>query len=224
MSFSDIFKKSFLEDFVRTDIGLKTIVLAVGFTCLFALYIFFVYRIMTRKTFYDKNFNISLAAISVIVCAIILTIQSSIVISLGMVGALSIVRFRTAIKNPMDLVFLFWSISVGIICGASLPVIAFIMSGAITVGIIILEMLPVAKAPVLLVINASSADERETILNKVKENTSSFTVKSQTIEEHCLSMIIEVRVKNDSNLIKSVTSVENVTRCSLVSHDGEVTF
>lgn len=224
MSFSDIFKKSFLEDFVRTDIGLKTIVLSIGFTCLFALYIFLVYRIMTRKTFYDKNFNISLAVVSVVVCAIILTIQSNIVISLGMVGALSIVRFRTAIKNPMDLVFLFWSIAIGIICGANLPVIAFIMSGAITAGIIILELIPVAKAPMLLVVNASSADGREAIIQAIKENTAAYTLKSQTVEENRLNMIIEVRIKKDNNLISKVTSIENVTRCSLISHDGEVTF
>ena len=118
MSFRDIFKKSFLEGFASTVITTSTVVVALGIACALALYIFFVYRIVTRKTFYSKNFNISLAGVTVITTALILTMQSSVVLSLGMVGALSIVRFRTAIKDPMDLMFLFWSISVGIICGA----------------------------------------------------------------------------------------------------------
>ena len=93
-------------------------------TALLALYIFAIYRLVTRKVFYSKNFNISLAVMSLITAAIILAMQSNLVISLGMVGALSIVRFRTAIKDPMDLAFLFWSISVGIICGAGLYEVA----------------------------------------------------------------------------------------------------
>ena len=122
MSFKDIFKKSFLEGFASTEITTLTVVTALGVACLLALYIFFVYRVVTRKTFYSKNFNITLAGVTVITASLILTMQSSVVLSLGMVGALSIVRFRTAIKEPMDLMFLFWSISVGIICGALVSV------------------------------------------------------------------------------------------------------
>ena len=115
MNFSDIFKRSFLEGYASTDITAINVTIALLITSVLALYIFFAYRLVTRKTFYSKSFNISLAGVSVITAAIILTIQSSIVVSLGMVGALSIVRFRTAIKEPLDLMFLFWSISVGII-------------------------------------------------------------------------------------------------------------
>lgn len=105
MSFSDVFKKSFLEGYVSIDISPKMIAVTMLITAVFAVYLFFVYRIFVRKTFYNKNFNISISLIAMITAAIIMTIQSSIVVSLGMVGALSIVRFRTAIKDPMDLVF-----------------------------------------------------------------------------------------------------------------------
>ena len=115
MSFKDIFKKSFLEGYAGTEINTTTIVVALAIASALAFYMFLVYRVATRKTFYSKNFNISLAGITVITAGLILTMQSSVVLSLGMVGALSIVRFRTAIKDPMDLMFLFWSISVGII-------------------------------------------------------------------------------------------------------------
>ena len=224
MNFSDIFKETFLRNFTSPDLSMRAVVMKMAICCAFALYIFIAYRLVTRKTFYDKTMNISVAIISVIVCGIILAIQSSIVISLGMVGALSIVRFRTAIKNPMDLIFLFWSISVGIICGAGLSSIALVVSAAVTGGILIFHFLPVAKAPVLLVINSSEPAARGRILEAVKQNTVFHTVKSQTMETNRLDMIIEVRVKEDAALLEAVFASGAVARASLVTHDGEVTF
>lgn len=223
MNFSDIFKKTFLSDFNFAQVDTKTTIIALGITCVFALYIFFAYRMLTRNTFYDKSMNISMAVISVIVCGIILTIQSSFVVSLGMVGALSIVRFRTAIKNAIDLTFLFWSISVGIICGAGLYEIAALMSAVVTGGLILLNMLPVAKAPLLLIVNLSDAGAKEEVLSCVKNCTAAYHVKSQTIRQGRLDMIVEVRVKEADALIDAVAGVSAVTRCSLLSHDGEVT-
>ena len=109
MSIQDTFKKSFLTNFNTGDINSQDVLVTLLITLVLALYIFFIYRIISRKTFYNKNFNVSLAALAMITAAIIITIQSSIVVSLGMVGALSIVRFRTAIKEPMDIAFLFWA-------------------------------------------------------------------------------------------------------------------
>ena len=224
MTFSEIFKENFLSNFSSPDLSMRAVVIKTAICCAFALYIFIAYRLVTRKTFYDKTMNISIAIISVIVCGIILAIQSSIVISLGMVGALSIVRFRTAIKNPMDLIFLFWSISVGIICGAGLSSIAVVISAAVTGGILIFHFLPVAKAPVLLVVNSGDPAERTGILEAVKKNTAFYTVKSQTMEKDRLDMIIEVHVKQNASLLEDVLACGAVTRASLVTHDGEVTF
>ena len=137
MSFKDIFKKSFLEGFASTEITTLTVVAALGVACLLALYIFFVYRVVTRKTFYSKNFNITLAGVTVITASLILTMQSSVVLSLGMVGALSIVRFRTAIKDSRDTVYIFWSIIVGICCGVGDYAVACIGS-AVTFAVILL--------------------------------------------------------------------------------------
>ena len=224
MTFNDIFKKSFLEAVNTGDISYKRIAFVFIVTVILAAYIFLVYKLITKKTFYNKNFNISLAAITVIVAAIIMTIQSSIVISLGMVGALSIVRFRTAIKDPMDLTFLFWSISVGIICGAGLFGIAIIASVVLTAGIIILEFLPVSRTPLLLIVNSDNKELREAVINAVKENTSTYKIKSQAMENSKLDMIIEVRTKNGDALIDSVSAIEGINKCSLISHDGEATF
>ena len=151
MTFSDIFKKSFLEGYSTVEMSTNTILAALLWTTILALYIYFCYRIMTRKSFYSKSFNIALVAMALLTAAIILTIQSSIVVSLGMVGALSIVRFRTAIKDPMDLVFLFWAISVGIICGAGLSEIALLVSLAVTLLLFVLDRAPVVAAPMILV-------------------------------------------------------------------------
>lgn len=224
MSFKDIFKKSFLEGFASTEITTKTVLVALAIACALALYIFFAYRVITRKTFYSKNFNISLAGVTVITAALILTMQSSVVISLGMVGALSIVRFRTAIKDPMDLMFLFWSISVGIICGAGLAEVAVILSVAITLGILILDHMPVAKAPMILVVNASNLDAEEAVSQVVKKYAKHFNVKSRNMTSSTLDLILELRTAQGSALVKEVMAVSGVTSASLLAHDGEVTF
>ena len=224
MSFKDIFKKSFLEGFASTEITTATVVIALGIACALARDIFYVYRIVTRKTFYSKNFNISLAGISVITAALILTMQSSVVLSLGMVGALSIVRFRTAIKDPMDLMFLFWSISVGIICGAGLAQVAVILSVMITLGILILDHMPVAKAPMILVVNASDPDAEERVCAVVKKLAGHYHVKSRNMTAVSLDLVVELRTKEGGKLVRSVMAVEGVTPASLLAHDGEVTF
>jgi len=224
MSFKDIFKKSFLEGYASAEIGTFTIVVALGIACLLAFYIFLVYRVMTRKTFYSKSFNISLAGITVITAALILTMQSSVVLSLGMVGALSIVRFRTAIKDPMDLMFLFWSIAVGIICGAGLAQVAVILSVVITVGMLILDRFPVAKAPMILVINATELHAETEIAKIVAGFDQHFRVKSRNLTSTTLDLVMELRTSQGSDLVLAVMEIKGVTAASLISHDGEVTF
>ncbi|MCD8362977.1 MAG: DUF4956 domain-containing protein [Lachnospiraceae bacterium] len=224
VGFSDIFKNSFLEGFTSMDITTAKIAATLFMTALLGLYIFAIYRLVTRKVFYSKNFAISLTAMALITAAIILAMQSNLVISLGMVGALSIVRFRTAIKDPMDLVFLFWSISVGIICGASLYEVALITSVVVTVFILVLDMLPVAKVPAMLVVNSSVMDSEKEILEVVTRYTKSYRVKSRNLSKDRLDMVIELRVKDESALVSEVAALDGMISASLIAHDGEVTF
>ena len=224
MSLQDIFKKSFLEGWAGTEIGLTASITTMLVTSFLALYVFFVYRVMTRKTFYSKSFNISLAGVSIITAAIILTVQSSIVISLGMVGALSIVRFRTAIKDPMDLMFLFWSISIGIICGAGLAEIAVILSLVLTVGVLILDRLPIARAPMILVVNAVNPEAEGEVMETVGKFSRHPRVKSRNMTSNTLDLTVELRTDRESELIRDVMKVPGVSSASLLSHDGEVTF
>ena len=224
MSFKDIFKKSFLEGFATAELTGRVILAALGIAAVLALYIFFVYRIMTRKTFYSRNFGIALVGVALITAALILTMQSSVVISLGMVGALSIVRFRTAIKDPLDLMFLFWSISVGIICGAGLAQIAVILSVGLTVGILLLEKLPVAKAPMILVVNADGLDAEERVCAAVAGFAKHYSVKSRNVTAGAVDLVLELRTAQGAELVKAVNALEGVRSVSLMSHDGEVSF
>lgn len=224
MGFKDVFKKSFLEGFTSMDITTGKIAATLIVTALLALYIFAIYRLVTRKVFYSKNFNISLAVMSLITAAIILAMQSNLVISLGMVGALSIVRFRTAIKDPMDLAFLFWSISIGIICGAGLYEIALVTSVGVTVFILVLDMLPVGKAPMMLVVNSSEMNGEKAVLDVVGKYARYYKVKSRNLSKGRLDLVIELKVKEESALVSEVAALEGMLSASMISHDGEVTF
>lgn len=224
MTFSDIFKKSFLDGFTATDINLYTAAAAMLATCFLAVYVFLVYRTLTRKTFYSKNFNISLVGIAVVTAGIILTIQSSIVVSLGMVGALSIVRFRTAVKDPLDLMFLFWAIAIGIICGVGLAEIALLLSLILTMVLLVLNHIPVAKAPMILVVNASSLDAEADILAAVQKYAKNSTVKSRNMTGSTLDLIVELRTAEGGKLVRELMELPSITAASIMTHDGEVTF
>ena len=224
MGFKDVFKKSFLEGFTSMDITTGKIAATLIVTALLALYIFAIYRLVTRKVFYSKNFNISLAVMSLITAAIILAMQSNLVISLGMVGALSIIRFRTAIKDPMDLAFLFWSISIGIICGAGLYEIALVTSVGVTVFILVLDMLPVGKAPMMLVVNSSEMNGEKAVLDVVGKYARYYKVKSRNLSKGRLDLVIELKVKEESALVSEVAALDGMLSASMISHDGEVTF
>ena len=224
MGFQDVFKNSFLEGFTSMDITTGKIMATLVVTGLLALYIFFIYRLVTRKVFYSKSFNISLSAMALITAAIILAMQPNLVISLGMVGALSIIRFRTAVKDPMDLVFLFWAISIGIICGAGLYEVALVTSVAVTIFILVLDLLPVAKAPMILVLNSEKTDGEKEILDVVGRYAKSYKVKSRNLSKGRLDMVVELRVKDESGLVSEVASMEGMISASLIAHDGEVTF
>ena len=225
MTFKDIIEKGFSEGYATTQIGTNEIIVALLLTSIISIYIFYCYRIITRKTFYSKNFNISLICVALVTAGIILTIQSSFVISLGMVGALSIVRFRTAIKDPMDLVFMFWSISVGIICGAGLAEIAVILSMIITICLLVFDKLPISKSPMILVVNAVFNNETDDFIDKTITSYCKYHIeKSRSISNGMLDVVVELRIQNGNELVKNLSSNKNINSISLLRHDGEVTF
>ena len=222
MSFDDIFKSSFLENVASVSILDMAVALILSFGI--GLFIFMVYKKTFAGVMYSSSFGVTLVALTMITTLVILAVTSNVVLSLGMVGALSIVRFRTAIKDPMDLMFLFWSISVGIICGAGVAQIAVILSVAMTVGLLVLNQLPVAKAPMILVVNTTSAEAEDAVCQAVSRYAKHFSVKSRNITAGSLDLVLELRTVEGKALVRAVNAVEGVQSVSLMSHDGEVSF
>lgn len=222
MHFKDIFKSSFLNEL--SSISHTTAALYLLMAAAFGFYIFLIYRIVTRKSFYNKSFNLSLWVLTVIIAAIIIAISSNIVLSLGMVGALSIVRYRTAIKDPMDLVFLFWSIAEGIICGAGMPILAAMLAVVLSVGIFILDYLPKVKPVKILTISAGNKDCEDEILGLVAKYCKRYTVKSKVLSESGLNLVIEFSSEQERACVDAVAGVPGVYTVSSLTHDGEVTF
>ena len=221
MSVQDVLKKSFLNQF-DTDISTMSLMTALFFAAVLGTYIFVVYRMVCRKSFYSKSFAISLPVIAMITTSIIITIQSNAVISLGMVGALSIVRFRTAIKDPMDLAFLFWAISVGIICGATLFEVAAVASLLITLVMMVLHFVPNAKPAQLLIVNAASGSVMQELEEVLKKHTVFYKVKSRNVSAGGMNLIVEVKARQEAVLLDAVQSVAGVANTTLMEHDGEV--
>lgn len=223
MSVKDVIKNSFLNQ-LNTDISTTNVLVILLITAILGVYLFWIYRMVCKKAFYSKSFAISLVVIALVTSIIIVTIQSSVVISLGMVGALSIVRFRTAIKDPMDLAFLFWAISIGIICGAGLYEIALEGSLVITIIMLFLYMIPNVQPALLLLINAKDLKVEEEINNILKKETRYYKVKSRNITSMGIDMIIELKTKDEAELVQSISKLEKVESVTLMSHDGEITY
>lgn len=223
MKYSDIIKKSVLEGFSYADMSTTKIVVTLVIAYLIAMYIHMVYKIATKNAFYFKNYGISMTIMSVITAGIILAMQSSLIISLGMVGALSIVRFRTAIKDPMDLLFLFWSIGNGIICGAGLFELAIIMSVIATVGILLFQFLPVKRNSYLLVINALSKNTEDEIYAVLKEGTAGYRIKSRNIDKKGMDIIAEIKMKvKDNAIVDKLLEIEDIDAVSLLENNADV--
>lgn len=223
MNLREVLQRTFLNGYASMDIQVMDVFMCLFVTSIIAMYIFIIYRSINKRSFYNKNFNLSLLALAIIIAAIILTIQSNIVVSLGMVGALSIVRFRTAIKDPMDLVFLFWAISVGIICGAGFSMIAIIASLIVSLVILFFSKLPSSKGIVILLVNSSTYENEEEIMDIVKEFCIAYKVKARNLTKNHLDMAIEVSAKEQGELVKRLIELPDIISASIVSHEGDVT-
>ena len=220
MSFKDIFKSSFLENVAAVsplDIVL-TIALAFGI----GIFIFFVYKKTYRGVMYSSSFGVTLIALTMITSQVILAVTSNVVLSLGMVGALSIVRFRTAIKEPLDIAFLFWSIAAGIILAAGMIPLAVI--GSVIIGLILLFFVNKKphKNPYIIVLSCSDGTAEKQAFDFISENTEKCVVKSKSVQSGAVELNMEVRLKNDNtDFVNTLSSMKGVGSAVLVSYNGE---
>lgn len=223
MDIINLLETSLFKGYSSSELNINTIFICIGFAAIISTFVYFIYKMVKNSSFYNKYFNLSLIALSIITASVIITIQSNVVVSLGMVGALSIVRFRTAIKDPLDLVFLFWSISIGIICGAGYAMIAIIASIVLSIIIILFDVMPSNSGSVLLVVDCLSNTIEEEILNIVGIYSKKYVVRARNATEDYLNLAIEINTNKQSELLSNLLKNGYVKSASIVEHNGDIT-
>lgn len=213
-------------DFLTRSAGMsyRRMLFSLAFATFLSLYIFFVYRMISKESFYSKSFNITLPVITILTTAIVVAMQANLVVSLGMVGALSIVRFRTALKDPMDLAFTFWAITTGIISGTEIYGLAIMTAVIVTIALFTLDQLDLKEAPRLLVVNGENK-EFEAELNDILDDYGIFyTVKSRNINKGSLDVIYEIQTDDGASLVKEIGSLKSIFNVSILDHDGSLRY
>lgn len=220
MTFQDIFKSGFLENVA--SISLLDMAIALVLALLLGLFIFFVYKKSYSGIMYSASFGATLIALSLITTVLIMAVVSNVVLSLGMVGALSIVRFRTAIKEPMDIAFLFWSIAVGIVLAAGLiPLAVF---GSIFIGVVlyVFSGRKSEDAPYILVVHCENAQVEGAVRSFVDSQVKRMKLKSKSVEAGRIELNYEVRLKEESSVfVNALDAMQGVSHCVLVSYNGD---
>ncbi len=220
MSFQDIFKSSFLENIASISLLDMALSLALAFGI--GMFIFLIYKKTFAGVMYSSSFGVTLVALTMISTLVILAVTSNVVLSLGMVGALSIVRFRTAIKEPLDIAFLFWSIAVGIVLAAGMiPLAVF---GSVVIGIILLIFANKKSHinPYIIVIQCENHDSEVKATEFLKKQVQRYVVKSKTAQKGAIELNVEVRMKDDNtDFINLLSEMNGINSAVLVSYNGD---
>ena len=220
MTFNDIFKSSFLENvsefsFLDTLIGLAA-ALVIG------LFIFIIYKKTLTGVLYSSGFALTLVGLSLVTTLVIMAVTSNVVLSLGMVGALSIVRFRTAIKEPVEIVFLFWSLAVGIVIGAGMIPLAVIGSAIIGVILLLFANRKIHNDPYILVTNCADENAENAVMDILGKEAEHCVVKSKTVATSGIELTAELRTKTASTaFVNAIAQLPGVETATLVSYNGE---
>ncbi len=220
MTFNDIFKSSFIENVTSVSLIDMGIALIIAFAI--GLFIFFVYKRTFSGILYSSGFGAALIALPMITTVVILAVTSNIVLSLGMVGALSIVRFRAAIKDPLDIVFLFWSIAIGIVLAAGMiPLAAF---GSVFIGVILVVFVnkKVNDAPYIVIVNCQGEEQESAARELIEKSVGKSIVKSTGVSQSGVELTMEVRLKNnDTSFIHRLAELSGISNAVLVGYNGD---
>lgn len=222
MSTKDVIKSTVYEQLGGgTGLSVTNIMLILAAACLIGIYIYLVYKFTSKAAFYSKDLNITIAGLPIIVAAIMIAMQSNLIVSFGMVGALSIVRFRNAVKNPLDLLYLFWTISAGIICGVGLTVLAIGLCIIMTLVLILLDFIPDFKASSILVLRS---DAENINWGEIKEVIAAYSKrskeKSRCIKGSEVEIIYEITTSKEEELISALKDRSEIMQINFLSHDG----
>lgn len=221
LNFNDIFKSNFLDK--TGSFSFIDSLVALGLAFLIGLFIYFVYKKTFKGVMYSRNFSISLIALTMIASLVILAVTSNVVLSLGMVGALSIIRFRSAIKDPMDIAYLFWSIASGIVLGAGLfPLAVF---GSLFIGIILIIFVNKSNAdnPYILIVNCDDDNAELNVVKQIEKNVKKYVLKTKTVTGgRGIEATFEVRLKNmETSFVNEISREKGVSSAVMVSYNGD---
>ncbi|MBN2794094.1 MAG: DUF4956 domain-containing protein [Clostridia bacterium] len=221
MTLNDIFKNEFIEQ-TTGALSMVEMVLTFMVAFLIGVGIFYIYKKTFQGVIYSKTFNISLVILSLISATIIIGVTNNIVLSLGMVGALSIVRFRTSIKDPIDVVYMFWSIGSGIIVGAGLYVLGILSFVMIGLVLIAFNRIDVRLEPYLLIIGYENKSAEQAIYEKINGALNQYKIKSKTKVPGRYELTVEIRTKIDkTSLVDELDQIEGVSNVAMLSYDGD---
>ncbi len=220
MTFQDIFKSSFLENV--SSVSLLDMALSLLLAFGIGMFIFLIYKKTFCGVMYSATFGVTLVSLTMISTLVILAVTSNVVLSLGMVGALSIVRFRTAIKDPLDIAFLFWSIAAGIVLAAGLIPLAVFGSAVIGVVILVFANKKSHTKPYIVVLSCESFESEKEACSYLKKQTEKFNIKSKTVQKQNIELNIEVRLKSDNtDFVNALAEMKGVKNAVLVSYNGD---
>lgn len=220
MTFNDIFKSNFLSNV--TSVSILDMVLSLALAFGIGIFIFLVYKKTYKGVMYSSSFGVTLIALTMITTLVILAVTSNVVLSLGMVGALSIVRFRTAIKEPLDIAFLFWSIAAGIVLAAGMIPLAIF--GSVVIGVILLVFVNKKsyENPFILVIHCADQNAENHVAQGLQSMVKTTALKSKTVTDHCIELNYEVRLQsNDTSFVNALSGIPGVSNVVLVSYNGD---
>ena len=220
-SFQDVFIKSFAELNFTNGLSTLDIITVLSVTFIMGMFIFYMYKQTFQGVLYTQSYNVSLVMVSLVTSLVIMTISTNFILSLGMVGALSIVRFRTAIKDSMDIVFMFWAIAVGIANGAGIFKLSLIGSLVIAGVLLILTRFKSHTAPYLLILNYDEVVHDQVIVH-LKSKVPKYNLKAKTVANENIELSIEVRIgTEDSHFVNTLSKIEGVHTAVLVSYNGD---
>ena len=220
MNYLNILKDLFVQNFTTT-MSMSRTILTLILSFAFAILLYFAYMLTSRDVIYSKRFNSTMALIIPITASLILSMQANVVLSLGMVGALSIVRFRTAIKEPRDLLFLFWAISLGIILGGGLYAVAFWLTLTLLIGLLVFDRLPGQRVPFLLVLNLKDAKAEDAALAVLNKRGAHARIRSRSVGMGKTDLVLSLRAKDERAMMDELAQIEGVMHVNLLAHDGE---
>ncbi|MNQ86701.1 hypothetical protein D3C85_1019010 [compost metagenome] len=219
LNFQDVIKKSIVHLEAFRNISYIDILLGLAVSFGIGMFIYFIYRKTFRGVVYSYNYNVTFVLMSMITTLIIMTISTNIVLSLGMVGALSIVRFRTAVKDPLDIVYMFWAISVGIATGAKLYPVSLLGSLAVGAALLFLSRRKIREQPYLLIIRHTDESIGEL---RIKLRQMNYQVKSKTVRKNFTELTLELRLRDDNTaFVNDLSQIEGVQDVSLINYTGD---